>query len=65
MNYKQIAKQIIDVYNSDEKIKELVDNSPEPYRALVWETGIVQDPASIDNGSKIYDNIVNALQKIW
>ena len=64
MNYRLIAEQIVNVYLTDLEIQQKVDNSPEPYRALIWETGIIPNPHEID-GSDEYNLIVDELEKIW
>jgi hypothetical protein len=64
MKHLVTAERIVHVYLTDPEIKQRVDDSPEPYRALIWETGIVPNPQEID-GSEEYDLLVDELEKIW
>jgi len=57
------AKLMLVAYQQDEAVRELVDNSPEFYRALVYETGVVEDPAALD-GTEEYEMIINSLEHL-
>lgn len=60
----QIAEKMMDVFREDEEIRNKILSSPEPYRAIVWETGIVADPQNFD-GTEEYDQVVEHLEEMW
>jgi hypothetical protein len=65
MLYEKLAKKIIDVYNTNKTIQKKVNASPEFYRALVWETGIIKNPQQFDSGvNPEYDKLIKELVKI-
>lgn len=62
--YRRIAKAMIQVYETDPKVKAKVDNSPEFFRAMVYETGVVKNPRQLD-GTTHYLRIVDELESIF
>lgn len=66
MLYKQLAVKIADVYHNDMNIKRKVNASPEFYRALVWETGIISNPEQFDCGiNPAYDKLITELEQLF
>ena len=58
---KAIAKAIVAKLASDKKFSRRVARSPEPFRAMIYESGLVPNAAAID-GSARYHSIVDALE---
>jgi hypothetical protein len=66
MLYKRIALKIADVYHNNKSIQNKVNKSPEFYRALVWETGIILNPEQFDCGlNPEYDKLINELEELF
>lgn len=64
--YRKLAIRIKDVYDSNASIRKKVHKSPEFYRALVWETGIILNPEQFDSGfNPAYDQLINELEKLF
>jgi len=56
----EIAQQIHDAYvNADESVRHIIDTSPEPHRAMMYELGVV-DGSAID-GTDEYHAIIDAI----
>lgn len=60
INIKGVAKQIYDLYQTNPKFQNSVDNSSEPYRTCIFESKLIANPESID-GTPLYDAIVDAI----
>ena len=66
MLYKRLALKIVDVYNNNKSIHNKVNRSPEFYRALVWETGIILNPEQFDCGiNPAYDKLITELEQLF
>jgi len=63
MNPKQIAEQIVEQFDTNPAFVKAVDESPEPYRAMIYESGVVENAEEID-GTDEYSAIVDALEDI-
>jgi hypothetical protein len=61
--YRRAAKKMIQVYETNPEVKAEVDASPEFYRAMVYETGVIANPEKID-GSTHYHKLVDELESI-
>jgi hypothetical protein len=59
---KELAVKMLTVYYNDATIKESVDNSSEFYRALVYETKVIDNPAQVD-GTATWDEVIDALEE--
>ena len=62
LTMKELAAKMLHVYYNDTDIRESVDNSPEFYRALVYETGVISDPSEVD-GTTTWDELIDALEE--
>jgi hypothetical protein len=60
INIKLVAKQIYDLYQTNPKFQTAVDNSDEPYRACIYESGLIANPQNIE-GTPLYEAIVEAI----
>lgn len=58
-----VAAMIYAKYVQGGEFAELVDSSPEPYRAMVYECGYVDGPA-ID-GTDEYDQITSEMERLF
>lgn len=61
-----IAHKIFDVYDTNSDVQTRVDASPEFYRALVHETGVIKDPKHLDSvdEEEAYMELVRELERI-
>ena len=48
MNIKELAAKIIEKYDTDAAFRDAIDESPEFYRACIYECGMV-DAATLDD----------------
>ena len=60
---KHIAELIVSQLNTDDDFSHTVYESPEPFRAMIYESGFVPNAAEID-GSDEYHAIVDELEKL-
>lgn len=60
---KSLAKAILAKLAEDRKFARKVAKSPEPFRAMVYESGLVPDAAAID-GKARFGRIITALETL-
>lgn len=60
MSIQQLAQQVIAKYDNDQQFKQIVDASPEIYRAMVYESGLTDHIAAVD-GTDQYNQFVDVL----
>jgi len=58
---EELAEAIADYVANDEATWEMAERSPEPYRFMIYESGIVENPLEIA-GTPFYDELVEALK---
>ena len=61
---RKLAVQILNKYYTDKALEKLVNLSPEPYRTMIYESGLVPNAEKID-GTPAYGAIVDELERIW
>ena len=58
------ARDLIALYAGNGSFRNSVDSSPEPYRALIWESRMFPDMDRFD-GSRAYHKLVDRIMELW
>lgn len=66
MIIEELVYDIIHAWKMSSVIQERVARSPEPYRAMIYETGILsREVIEAIEETDEYDNLVNELERQW
>lgn len=63
MNAKTTAGRIMRLYETNADFRTRVASSPEPFRAMIYECGLVNNVAEID-GTAAYVELVDEIEKL-
>ena len=62
--YRRVAKEMINVYNTNPEIKAKVDASTDPLEAMVYTTGVIKNPDRL-TGTTHMNKLMTELESIY